>query len=591
MTAAATVGVVEVESCAVSNRRPITFDGCFGWFHPGPRRRGVVLCAAFGIDGLSAHRAWGELAEALAAAGLPTLRFDWAGTGDSLGDDRDPDRLAAWRASLSAAIDRLKSETSVDEIALVGLRLGATLAAEVAATRDDVTHLIAAAPVVSGRAYVREQQSLARFLRVRGEDEPADTDEIGGFAVAGYFTADATAADLKAIDLRRLAAAPARRVLLLARPGDTVTAELATTWRAAGASVEEAPFPEVDALIENPTKSRLPTAAWSLVVATLTRGLDEAVSVSPGSASAPRVGTSPRLETAEWIEEPLLFGPEERLFGVLTTPRRPRAGAPSVILLDAGRIPHVGWGRGAVETARLLAGEGRRVLRMDPSSIGDSLADPNGPAEVLYTPETVTDVVAAMDRLATPGDDRFVVVGTCSGAYLALHTALDDARVAGLVMVNLQRFIWTEGESLEVAMRTQLPATNVFAERMFRADTWRRLLAGRIDVVSIARVLARRLVTRAVAAVRRTLVVDPVVKWLQMLDRRGSRILFVFGTYDGGRDEFAAHVGAEARLPRTVPGARLRLIERTDHNIGPRDSRATLHGYLREFLETVDAKS
>ena len=133
----------------------------------------------------------------LAARGLPTLVFDWEGTGDSLGSDRDPDRLAAWEASLAAAVAALRRETGVREIVFVGLRLGATLAARVAAGRDDVAALVALAPVVAGRGWVREQKSLARLLRVRKDDEPADSDEQGGFALAGFFTSSDTAAALE----------------------------------------------------------------------------------------------------------------------------------------------------------------------------------------------------------------------------------------------------------------------------------------------------------------------------------------------------------------------------------------------------------
>jgi hypothetical protein len=74
------------------------------------------------------------------------------------------------------------------------------------------------------------------------------------------------------------------------------------------------------------------------------------------------------------------------------------------------------------------------------------------------------------------------------------------------------------------------------------------------------------------------------VRWLRDLARRGTRVLFVFGSDDGGRDEFAAHVGAEDRLPRLAPGARVELIERTDHNLGPRDARLRLREIVTRFL-------
>ncbi|NLH81873.1 MAG: alpha/beta fold hydrolase [Phyllobacteriaceae bacterium] len=570
----------------MNDRRAVVFDGCFGWLHDGSARRGVVLCPAFGVEGLSALRAWGDLADRLAAAGLPTLRFDWPGTGDSLGDDRDPDRLPAWRAAAHAAVERLKAETGVEEVVLVGLRLGATVAAEVAAARSDVALFVAAAPVVSGRRFLREQKSFARLLRVRDEAGEPDADEIGGWAVAGFFTAAATAEALGAVDLLR-AAPPAARVLMLAPEGDEAVAALAAKWREAGVQVEQFGFDGLETAIENPTRATVPEAAWARIVAAAGVGADAA----PPRRPARPVAAPPRLDGGDWVETPLEFGPGRRLFGVLTSPKHPRAGAPTVILFDAGRIPHVGWGRGAVETARELAAGGRRVLRMDTAGIGDSRAHPDGPEEVLYSRDQIEDARAAMDRLAADGAERFVLVGTCSGAHVAFHAALADPRVVGLGMLNLQRFVWRPGDSLEVAMRNQLPAGSVYRRRLLRTDTWKRLFTGRIAVLTIAAELGRRWKARLAARIRRVFFTDPVRADLRRLAARGAGVLFVFGTEDGGRDEFAAHVGKEEAVGRAVPGAVLHLVADTDHNFSPRDARLRVREHLVAFLDGIESRA
>lgn len=570
----------------MADRRPIVFAGSIGWLHPGSRRRGVVLASAFGLEGLTAHRAWGELAERLAAAGLPTLRFDWPGTGDSLGDDRGPDRLDHWRAGLGAAIDRLVAETGVEEIAIVGLRLGATIAANVAATRGDVARFVALAPVISGRSFVREQRSLSRLLRVRSDDDPPDTDEIGGWAVGGHFTSEATGQAIGGLDLRG-SRRPAGDVAIFVRAGDGLAAGLAEGWRTQGAKVDELPFDDFEAFLTDPTTTRVPTATWEAVVARLAADLPEGApslpSPPPSSDIAPQ-----RLEGDGFVEEPMLFGPDDRLFGVLTTPASPKVGAPTVIILPAGRNPHVGWGRGTVELARALAADGRRVFRMDQAGIGDSHRHPGGPDEVLYASAAIADVTAAMDRLARPGDDRFVLVGACSGAHLALHAALAEPRVVGLAMINLLRFVWREGDGLEATTRGDFRSSNAYAGLLKRADTWKRLFGGEIRVGSIVKELIRRIGARLVAKARRHFVTDPAVRFLQTLDRRGVAVLFVFGTADGGRDEFAEHVGAESALPRIAPHARVELVERTDHNLGPRDARLRLGELLEAFLRQSD---
>ena len=560
-------------------RRPILFEGCAGIVREGTSRRGVLLCPAFGLEGLTARRAFADLADRFAAHGLSSLVFDWIGTGDSLGSDRDPDRLAAWTASFHAAVATLRRECAVDEIAVVGLRLGATLAARAAATRDDIAEFVALAPVVSGRLYVREQESLARLLRVRRDDDPPDGDEDDGFALAGFFTSTATATELKALDLRRLDHPPAPRARILARDGDTAAGELAARWREQGTAVEAEIFDGLDTFLTDPTITVAPTAVWER----LASGLAEGAEPRPAALAGPFDEPTPRLVTDDWSEEPLFFGPANRLFGILTRPARPRA-APWVVLLDAGRNPHIGWGRQTVDLARALAAEGRTVLRFDQAGLGDGRAHPGGPAEVLYSQESVADVRAALDLLAARGGERFAVLGACSGAHLGLHAALADPRVVDLALINLQRFVWRDGDSLEAAMRGEFRASSAYAGLIRRADTWRRLFAGEIKVGSIAVELVRRVVTRAIGVLRKRFVTDPAVRWLRDLARRDTRVLFVFGTDDGGRDEFAAHVGAEDRLPRLAPGARVELIERTDHNLGPRDARLRLREIVTRFL-------
>jgi hypothetical protein len=58
----------------------------FGWYHrPSIDKAadfGVVVCKPFGYEAICAHRSIRVFAEAAASLGAPTLRFDYAGTGD-----------------------------------------------------------------------------------------------------------------------------------------------------------------------------------------------------------------------------------------------------------------------------------------------------------------------------------------------------------------------------------------------------------------------------------------------------------------------------------------------------------------------------
>src|SRR6187549_2852870 len=104
----------------------------FGWLHlpaeGAPRRTAVVLCHPFGQEFVLAHRAFHGLARQLAAAGFAVLRFDYFGTGDSWGDfaQADPE---AWKHDITAALRTLQDRVDCDDVALVGMRLGGSLAA------------------------------------------------------------------------------------------------------------------------------------------------------------------------------------------------------------------------------------------------------------------------------------------------------------------------------------------------------------------------------------------------------------------------------------------------------------------------------
>ena len=74
----------------------VRFGDCFGWVHHySGSDRGAILCAATGYEALGTHQSWRVLADRLAAAGLPTLRFDYPGYGDSLEITKGTDAIEA----------------------------------------------------------------------------------------------------------------------------------------------------------------------------------------------------------------------------------------------------------------------------------------------------------------------------------------------------------------------------------------------------------------------------------------------------------------------------------------------------------------
>ena len=131
------------------------------------------------------------------------------------------------------------------------------------------------------------------------------------------------------------------------------------------------------------------------------------------------------------------FGPWRSLVGVRTDPPEDATGAaraPSVLFLNSGLLHHVGPHRLHVNLARRLARTGLHSLRFDLSGIGDS-----GPRQdrLGRDESMVRETQDAMELLsASHGVERFVLFGICTGADQAVRVALQDARVAGAVLVD-----------------------------------------------------------------------------------------------------------------------------------------------------------
>jgi pimeloyl-ACP methyl ester carboxylesterase len=134
------------------------------------------------------------LSERLAREGFAVLRFDYHGTGDSPGEEREQS-LAAWASDIAAAHEALAAD-GISAVSWFAMRLGATAAIEaVRAVRTPPQHLILWEPVVNGQAYlqsllqghrdelVREFGGLPwmQLLKFNKVTEPALPGDVLGF--------------------------------------------------------------------------------------------------------------------------------------------------------------------------------------------------------------------------------------------------------------------------------------------------------------------------------------------------------------------------------------------------------------------------
>ena len=576
---------------------PVVFEGCAGWLHPAAGNRGVIICAAQGYEELCTHRPMRGLAERFAEAGLPTLRFDYAGTGDSMGDERDPARVRAWLDSIHAARRFLREQVGVEEIAIVGLRIGALLGAIAAEELGDIDTLALMAPPVSGRGYVREIQALSSMFTPtpEGAPPPADPDAL---QATGFLLSSSTVADLKALNLLKLARRPARRVLLLHRPDAPPEAKLAARLGELGAAVDDMTFDGYKEFIREVCYGqRLPHAVFERLTRWLSEGAkttDRAL-VPAGAA---------RLTIGAVDEEAVTFGDANRLFGVLCRPvaRRREGATPTVLFLNTGHHRHVGFGRMAVTMARQLAAEGIPSLRFDAAGLGDSDVMPGRAEGTIYSTDSCADVSAAISMLEARGYRDPVVFGHCSGAHMAFHATLLDERIAAQMLINLQVFIWGEKDTLETVIRARRRSGRELLTDAWRAirrpAIWSRLIRGE----KRDREVARALVGRAVRIARDRLAhignrllgahvpVSPVEGWFRAIDARGTRTLLVYSAGDDGLIERDLHLGAGGRALASLPTVRTSILPSADHVLSSRDAQERVAAMLATFLAELPAR-
>jgi uncharacterized protein len=145
--------------------------------------RAAVLCYPWGPEYIYAHRSMRQLAQKLSLSGRHTMRFDYFGTGDSAGEEWETD-LAGWESDVMSAIEAVKDIAGVPKVALIGLRVGANIATNVALqSPTEVEALVLWDPIMSGAEYVQSLQatpqarsalaSSSQMLRdLRGVDFP-----------------------------------------------------------------------------------------------------------------------------------------------------------------------------------------------------------------------------------------------------------------------------------------------------------------------------------------------------------------------------------------------------------------------------------
>jgi alpha-beta hydrolase superfamily lysophospholipase len=580
----------------------------FGWLHR-PRAglasgTGLVICKPFGYEAICSHRSVRAFADAAVARGVPALRFDYLGTGDSAEIVPEADQLQNWACDVVAAVRELQRRTGVERVCLLGIRLGALLATLAAGRCKAVNSLVLIAPVISGRRYLRELRITRLAAYIGAEPAPPDRSvpDTGKMEVCGFSLSAATVATLGQLDLSTRDAPNVSEILLI----DGNTMPMARGWAEAlsglGVSTKYLALPGMVEMIMTPPQLASIPQEMIAAIQDWLPSTRESTSKCENGRTHPAEFDSVQSSTVLTLpdkgpehhglvtERTAFFAAETVLFGIVTEPREGEKRRRAVILVNAGADYHIGASGIYVELARSWARRGYVVLRMDLAGLGDSGTRPGRHDDEVFPPEAVEDIRAAIEFMRTRyGVRDITLAGFCSGAYHVLRAAVAAVPVNRILMINPQNFYWKEGMTINDMQLAELVIKpRAYRERWMSMTTWRRLLTGRIDVRYILKIYAHRVLLALESTLRdwarfMHIRLPHDLGWeLEEVAARGIRVVFVFAGGEPGIELLNIQGGSS--IKRLGDRCRVHTIESADHVFSKSGPRAVLERILSDEL-------
>lgn len=581
----------------------------FGWIHwPAAAPvsdLGVVICKPFGFEAISSYSSVRSFADAVSALGIPVMRFDYAGTGNSEELDPRADQVAVWRGDVIAACEELRRRSGVERICLLGFRLGATLAALAAPDCKGVGAIAALAPLPSGKRYLRElrtfEMAASHLDTSTGPAGPSQSLGTGPWEVSGFLLSAESIAALSRIDLTAAAEPAAREMLIIDRNDLPAARSWSERLSGQGAQVKYLAMPGfVEMLMRQPDLTVIPVPMIAEVCEWLGRLVQESErqgqpagaerSFASNSDAASPVLLLRRESGAAVSDRPLFISNDPPLFGILSEPSGNEKRRRAVILLNSGGDYHVGPRGMYVSLARRWSARGYMVLRMDLAGLGDSAKHVGRPGNEVFPPSAIDDIRKAVDLLrGRYGVRDITLAGVCTGAYHALQAAIEGLSVNRLLLVNQLNFFREEGDDPGGIQEWELVhKPGAYNRQIFSAKAWKRLLTRDVSLSRVLKIyfssprLALLIKLRTLARRLGIPLSNDLARELAKMAARGVRVVFVYSRGDAGISLLSAQTGyATDDLAKRY---RFRVIEQADHNLTRSAARARLEEVLSEEL-------
>ena len=556
----------------------------FGTFHfvdgTASTDTAILLCPSLGVEYMDPYRPLRYVADYHALAGIPALRIDYHGTGDSSGVNDEPDRLQDWMLSIKLACQQLKDMSGCKRVIVFGFRFGGTLAT-LLAQELAIEGLILWAPVESGRQYLRE----IRALQMTAVNQP---DTSGLLEAGGAVFVPETIAEIERIKLSHCRP-KVDRILIIPRDDLPASDMLKRAWEEKGLSVTQAVYPGFANMVLEARFVQIPHMAiqkiveWSCALAGREKvsrtfevqGLTDTMTFPHFNSCADE-----QLDTAGTIQESIIrYGPNNSRLGILSGPvTSTKNNLPIVILANSGSNHRVGPNRLYVLFARALARKGYRCLRIDMDGLGDGVKSDPETENVVYMDHSSDEIHLAIESFgANYKENKYILAGLCSGAYFAFRASYDltDVNIVECYMINPLTFHWEEGMTIDDSPAVTYAVWHSYKKSIKRPERWFKLLTGRISIKNLVTTIWDRMIILTTARIHAlTLNNDKTSKKyegknlgknLHCLAERNIQISFLLARDDAAYDVLMSMAGKTAKKLQKRSKLSIQFIEKADH--------------------------
>ena len=570
-------------------RTPLYFGSedkpLLGWLHTSNSHNnsqtGLILCQPLAIEYMNAYRSMRYVADYFALAGIPTIRFDYHGTGDSVGIEEDKDRLDDWIWSIKQAASTLKEITKCVNLGLFGFRMGATLAT-LFAEHEEVDFLVLWAALNNGKKYIREIKLLQMTNKIQPSDSSSNLLEAGGM---GYWPQTKTS--IEKINLTTITP-KSKNILIIPRDEQISDTELYDDWQNKGLNVEKENFIGSSLMLVDSHFTEVPHETIQSIVnwvdsknkgdfAPSEIKLEQPKSTSTFYHRNINYQNEPRYK--EKITEKIFYyGESSRNFAILTEPKKVQnTQLPTILISNAGANHRVGPSRLYTLIARELGLLGFTCLRLDVPGIGDSISPSLKNENIEYIESPSTHLKNIADKLMSDNDSsEFIFMGLCSGAYFSFHAALelDELDISEAILINPLTFYWEQGTTIENSPTKGFSNWNWYKLALTKPTSWIKLAKGNIDFKSLYMAIKNRITTKLKLNFlpsftqkqnnfdmhKQQLAMD-----LTKITDRNIHLQFVLARNDPGYDILTTNAGRKLSKLRKQNKINIEFIENADH--------------------------